>query len=564
MSQSLSAVIDYLTFTSTLSGSESWVSNKVQILEYASLSLSFNSDQNHSIYFLFSDDGTNFDMSVSESFIPSSSFAGGQNYTSPCLGSWVRIQIINTSSSASTYTRLYVYGSINNIVSKSIIEGSVNVDVGNVNILSPINPQGELITAEYQLLPGSSLNFNLYENVARTTFSGTDPTPYLANLVKYRTSDDTVSLYAITDGTLILNLFNPPLNEYSCFYSPTFQPYIAGSTLVVQFTAYFKFFPYNDGVYSSTNQVGFGVLPSSLTNVWDAGVSIGTGIPIDDGAGNFTYTPYLTFHNVNGAQSKIWQPSFNVDVLDGTNSVNNPSGMLLDPTILNTYRFIFCDSTTETFIGQVYDRESHKFVTFHINENAQIDCPSVVYGGQFIMDCLGNLPGVNLNNNNFGVANYCAYTNYFPIYKNLTNHLCTQQATSVSTSVTSILSIYQPTTFNTKPTTLIVRMDSISIINTSPAAITLYIYKNNIYSPSLAYTNIDTVRAPTQRSAPGAVPSTYGSLLKIFYITQNTSETIPIKDIYISPNEELLFSGQLFSGAPPVVVWLTVNMSQIG
>lgn len=564
MSQSLSSVIDYLTYTGTLAPSGTWTSTKVQILEFSSLSLSFNSDQNHSIYFLFSDDGTNFDMSVPEEFVPASSYAGGQNYTTPCIGSWVRIQLVNTSSSSSTYTRLYVYGSINNLVSKSIIEGNVNVDVANVNILSPINPQGELITSEYQILPGSSLNFNLYQNVSRTTFSSTDPTPYLANLVKYRTSDDTVSLYAITDGTLILNLFNPPLNEYSCFYSPTYQPYIAGATLVIQFTAYFKFFPYNDGAFSSTNQVGFGVLPSALTNVWDAGVSIGTGIPINDGSGNFTYTPYLTFHNVNGSQTKIWQPDFNVDVLDGTNSVDNPSGMLLDPTVLNTYRFVICNSSSETFIGQVYDRTSHKFITFHIVEYSQIDCPSAIYGGQFIMDCLGNLPGANLNNNNFGVTNYCAYTNYFPIYKNLTTHLCTQQATSVSTSVTSILSIYQPSTFNSKSTTLVTRLDSISIINASPAATTLYIYKNNTYSPSLVYTTIDTIRAPTQRSAPTVVPSAYGNLLKIYYITQSTSQTIPIKDIYINPNEELLFSAQLFSGAPPVVIWLNVNMSQIG
>jgi len=563
MSQSLSAVLDYLNFSSVLAAGATWDSIKVQILEYASLSLSFNSDQTHAIYFLFSNDGTNFDLSVNETFTPSLTYAGGQNYTTPCLGAWVKIRIVNSSSSTSTFTRLQVYGSINNIVSKSIIEGPINIDVGNVNILSPISPQGELITTSFEIIPGSPLNFGLCQNVSRSTFTANPPNQYVAGLVKYVALDDTVSNYRIFDGCLYLDLFSSPLaSNFSRFYSPISQPYIAGITYVVQFTAEFRYFPYNDGFYASFNQVGFGsVDPTNLTGVWDNGVSISTGVPLlIDGV--YTYMPYLNFYGL--FPSKVYQNSFNVDVLDGTSSVSNPSGYELVTKNPITYRFVI-SHITRTIICQLYDIIAHKFITFHIFEDKFDDYGTYPTGGRFIMDCTNNTPGVNINENYFGVHNFSVFSNYFPIFKNPSLSLSlTHQASISAVLPVGVWSLYQNLNFNTRITSSAIKVKSISTACLLTSFLTIYVRKNNTYSPALTYTDVDTIVTPLQYATSPATPSAYGKTVYTFIVNQTSTGYIEFDDLYIYAGEEMIIQAAYASGAPTTLTPFTINMSQVG
>jgi len=564
MSQSLSAVIENLTYTGTLLSGESYTTLKVQILEYSSLSLSFNSDQNHAIYFLFSDDGQNFDISVPETFIPSSSFAGGQSYTTPGLGAWVKIRIENTSLAASTYTRLYVYGAINNIVSKSRIEGNVSIDDGDVNIISPVTTSGELITTQYNIVPGTPINFNVCEAQPLSNFSANPPTPYVADLVNYISSNDAQAQYAIAGDVLSLQLYTMPASGYSRFYSKNVTPYFAGATYVIQFTASYVNSPYIDGTTASSVQCGFGNINlATLSNAWDSGLCIGRG-PSVDIDGTFYYYIYLRFFDTFGATT-IYQNSFNVDVLDGSNSVENPSGMLLIPSNPNIYRLIISPSTNETTVAQIYNPSSHRFVTFHIRESPAV--PSMnVYGGRFIMDQQGNILAPAPGDNIVGVNNYSVYTSYFPVYKNLVDNFTYQTNRFLASNAVEypIFSLYQNTTFNLKLNTMVIRTKSLMVNNRTSDTAFVYIYKNNTYSPALSYTNLDILRTPLQYSNSPATPSVFGPRVKAFFVSGSSGITIDLNDIYLSPGEELLFSTQLGASVLTGTIYIGANLAQIG
>lgn len=566
MSQPLSAVIDYLSTSANLASLASWTSQKVQTLEYSSLSISFNSDVNHSIYFLFSDDGINFDVSSPFTFTPLQSYTGGENYVSPCLAQWVKIQLVNTSASSSTYTRLYTYGSINNLAAKAIIQGSVNVNGANLSITSPTTPLGFLATENYNVVSGSAINCSTMPNGGITSFDFLPPNPLLGDQLIAQATLDSTARYGINNGLLSLyNLAGASLGSIARFYNRNFAPYVNGRNYIIQFTSLFRY-PYTDGSHPCNTQAGFGICDKiTPTAGWLSGFAIGTYIPV---LFSGVYIPYCIKIYGSLSETFIYQPNFNMDTLDGSRSTQNPSGMNLQWNYLNTFRIILNCSCVDNVLFQVLDQRYGTFITFHrLTYNPTAIAQQLSYGGSFIMDVEWIADIISYPINGLAITNSVIFSSdESPSAElGLLMPLTVSNISSVTTSVSAEISLYNNFSFSSKQNPSVIKITELIFVNNAGSGyfLSVVVYKNNTYSSPLTYTDVDAVRSGIQYNLSGTIPSAYGYKLKTYMVSNYSTLSIHPDDLFISPNEELLLVWNLSSGASATNCGMVVNMIQI-
>jgi hypothetical protein len=111
-----SDIIKELSYTTPLNSAVSYTTEKIIAGQYTSLTISFASDQDTTIVGQFSNDGINWDVSITKTF------SAGNNYENLVIyGKWIRYVITNISVTNQTYLRIYTYASPNNNSLNAII-----------------------------------------------------------------------------------------------------------------------------------------------------------------------------------------------------------------------------------------------------------------------------------------------------------------------------------------------------------------------------------------------------------------------------------------------------------
>lgn len=111
-----SDIIKELCYTTPLNSGASHTTDKIIAGQYTSLTVSYASDQDITLVCQYSNDGSNFDISITKSF------SAGSNYENLVIyGKWMRYSITNISASNQTYLRIYTYASPNNNSLNAII-----------------------------------------------------------------------------------------------------------------------------------------------------------------------------------------------------------------------------------------------------------------------------------------------------------------------------------------------------------------------------------------------------------------------------------------------------------
>ena len=144
MASKISNVVDLLSTTAVIASGTPFVTNRVLIQEYSSITTSVYADQDLTLLVQFSNDSVNWDISVTKNF-PGSTAA----YESlVILGKWCRITVTNNGGGDTTEQRIYTYANVDNTSLNALIQkvGNISPEISVDNL--PLDAFGSVSVSE--------------------------------------------------------------------------------------------------------------------------------------------------------------------------------------------------------------------------------------------------------------------------------------------------------------------------------------------------------------------------------------------------------------------------------
>ena len=173
--------------------------------------------------------------------------------------------------------------------------------------------------------------------------------------------------------------------------------------------------------------------------------------------------------------------------------------------------------------------------------------------------------------NGCGVSNSIVYTTIAPSapLRSLSQitPLSINSSSSVMTSVSSEVSLFNNGLYSSSvPSSGVIQITDFVFTNNASSGyfLTVIVYKNDVYSPALTYSYVDSVRSSLQYNLAGTSPTTLGAKLKTYTIASGATASFSPQDIFLSPGEELVTNWVLSSGSGGVVCAMVINANQIG
>jgi hypothetical protein len=296
-----SDIIKELSTTTPLNSGASYTTDKIIAGQYTSLTVSFASDQDITLVCQFSNDGSNFDISITKTF------SAGSNYENLVIyGKWMRYLITNISVTNQTYLRIYTYASPNNNSLNAIIS-----KVGNKYPEIQINGLPKGAFGEIKVENDTKLvDYVFTYGTDGAIGSGTFKLPY-EGIKGYSASNGTLLRFA--NGLMSITNSTLQIGVGALVYGEQIQ-YDAGTGVMARFTGRFnQYTPRNNGSLGYQYQL-LGI-----------GNDNGSGVVSDFlGWGNVdTVSSTLSFgihHFRNGVLVNSYpQNLWNIDKCDGTN-----------------------------------------------------------------------------------------------------------------------------------------------------------------------------------------------------------------------------------------------------
>lgn len=308
----LSDVEKLLSTTDTIAIGATWVSNRVLINAYTSMTVSIFADQDTRLYVEFSNDGLNYDISTQTNF--TTSIIG--NYSGVVNGKFCRLRLENLGAGVCT-PRLYTYVNVRNTALTALISkvGNFNpeVDIGNL----PTEYPNSITRLRYQ--------FNTLGGTSTATNAGT-PLPF-----QYYDVTPTNIFGAaganVTGANFMLNLENNNTKALD---------QVAGSTYPLNFNNFAVTF-IGRYIYTTDSTLGANALIGCYSNFGDRFAFGFSGTLDYDNFGIYIATP--------GGVSFVPRLNWNIDRADGT--LRLP---VIDPANLNTYRIILNPAFADFYI----------------------------------------------------------------------------------------------------------------------------------------------------------------------------------------------------------------------
>lgn len=322
MATPLSEVIQYLNFDGTIASGTEHETLKVILQEFGSMSVTIVSDENLNLLIEFSNDGINFDYSNSTAITENSR----DTVTTVILGKWCRIRVQNVSQVDAT-VRFSTYCQ----VIPSTIQSQIEATGNNYPIFNINNLSGTLYndTRTAQRKPFEQHNFT-YSSASVGVISGPDRELIQASGGGLIPS---VTPATIVGNVLTLsNVYTAPAGGWQCVYGP---PVVvnSGNPVYVEFASSYAVSGYIDAGIFGVDQmlVGMGYIDTTTGNIID-GLYVGYPSAPNPPATIVNEISFVVY--TSGVEQHIVRSKWSFDRLDGF----GPSGVLLDPTTLSTWR----------------------------------------------------------------------------------------------------------------------------------------------------------------------------------------------------------------------------------
>jgi hypothetical protein len=305
----ISNVVELLSTTANIGAGATFETNRVLIQEYSSITLSVFADQALTILVQFSNDSTNWDISVTKNFLASI----GAYESLVILGKWCRLQVTNDGGSATTSLRVFTYASVENTSLNALIQkvGNKSPEISVDNF--PLGAFGDLACARqtarssYVFVAGNS-----------SIPKDNDIQTFYPDLQAGDVGASATPAIDFTDRCINLRL-NGDLNN-PCFIQGGVVPYEAGVGCTFRFTMKFAL---SDSDLGSTLLVGAGYISGAVRSDF-----FGFGW-VSDGTPN-TYNNFGISYTIAGSTTTVLRTSWNGDRADGTGDL-----AALDTTKIN-------------------------------------------------------------------------------------------------------------------------------------------------------------------------------------------------------------------------------------
>ena len=491
-----------------------------EINDYAYVGVNLQVDESGTLYFDFSQDGTNWSTYPVNGFTVASGI--NEVHTAWKGGRYMRPRFVG--SGGRTYFRLKTYYSnlplplsapLNQSIGsdqdatvvRSILEGqklnntfdTVPLDsTGNlrVNVTEPLAAFGELKTIQVTPQIQSEFAYGINTNQFNITTSGTFTSAYE------------------TDSMAIISCSGT--NTSAVVESKGYSKYRPGQGSLARFTGLFT-----TGVANNTQRVG----------LFDESDGFGFG---------YNGTSFGLFNIRSGTTTWTPQTAWNIDVMDGTGSSSNPSNQLLDPTKGNVFQVNYQYLGFGAIKYFVEESTTGRFEPVHI----------IQYANTNTVPSLGipSLPlrfdTINTSNSSeviFKTGSVAAFTEGKNIVLGPFNSISNTKSV---TTETNILTIKGKDTFNGKVNRISVQLQELSIGCDGNATSTIRVTKDATLGGSPSYTSISD-QSSIEYDIAGTTVSN-GVVISQQAVAKNQNSTVNLQEfnLFLLPGETLTFSSE--------------------
>lgn len=465
--------------TSTpLAASGVWVGTAEDVSKYSTVAISVYADVAGSGYVEFSTDNTNFTSGPTIP-IPADSL---ESFIIPVTTQYIRVVYENGATPQTEFRLQTVFGS-----GKPPIQSPIAQPIDQTAI-------GQTVRS---VLTGAELS-GQYKNVEVTT----------DNALRVDVTTPASSFGQVS--------VEQPTPQFQHDFTYTINPRIAddsnsyGNGTVTVSGALAEINSGGGGIFSgaaleSRETVGFrpgqgghvifsAIYDTGEANTYQRG---GAGVPGDNGAWfGYNQDVFGIWHSYNGFEDFYPQSAWNNDVMDGSGSVDNDSGMLLDPTKGNIYKIQFAGTAFGSISFSISEPVTGKFYTVHrisfanTASEPSLEFPRLNMSFYADNDDIGSAKTMKVGSIagfNEGKDQLLGPTNSFSNSK-----------TGVGTTLTPIFSIRNKSTFAGKTNIIPLRVTefSLSVDGAKPALVEIIL--NGTLAGTPSWTDIDTATSPVE------------------------------------------------------------------
>lgn len=412
---------------------------------------------------------------------------------------------------------------------RSTVTDEVGVEIGGNNI----DAFGDIVLHEYTPLlqfdfvyggGGSNGAYGATNQVGVSTSAGTG--------ASVQSGSVTGSLLQMTSGTSAGTVTTTPTTSYAQFVSTRIARYRAGQAILARFTCVFG------TAVANNNQIA------------------GSGNTVDGYFFGYNDTTFGVLHRRNSSDTDPvagWTPktSWNVDVCDGSNSANNPSGFNLNPLLGNVYQIRYPYLGFGPIKFYVLNPATSLWVLVHIIKypNSQTVVQITNPGLQFYAASYNTGAGGN------SATLKCGSVGFF--LSGLRTFLGPQFAInnqkSAVTTETNILTLQSATSYNGVTNRSVVRIRSLSIfVDGANGYANLRVVRGATLGGAPSYTPISGTGGPAALTSAQSIVTydvagtTVASGVNIFNanLARNTSFQIDMTpyDVFMLPGDTLTFA----------------------
>ena len=523
MATPLSEVISYLRFDGPINVGDYFLTIKVLLQEFGSISITIVTDQNISFIIEFSNDGINFDYRNANSIFIDNFIT----ITSPILGKWCRLRAINSSPNIAN-VRFTSYAQVIPIATQAQIEkeGNINPSVNVDNLSTSMNNNLRICNRK----PLYYQNYTYFSATAGV-LSGPNRSLFQLNGggASYVNSPATI----VNNNLTLSNIYTEAAGAYHYVYSfPVLPSY--GNPVYIEFSSKFLISGYTNGSSLGYDQMlcGLGYVDDSNGNIVD-GMFIGyPSFPI---APNPIVDEICFIYYSNGVEIAIPKNQWIFDRLDG----NCNSGITLDSTKLNTWRI-------RTFLGgsiylEMHDPDDNVWIPCHrvIIENKADESPFINPSFGFVMYTKRtSTASGSAVTNGCGPSNL-VYTSGLEIGNSIDEKIITSSIISpvltTSLSVQEIYSIRSGISINSINNRGIIFPHNLMVSTSAGGPVIVDIYKNGTFTGGGFWTPKDSVYESLETGI-GDYNIGTGYRVGGFIIGANSVEKFDLIDLFTSLN----------------------------
>ena len=373
-----------------------------------------------------------------------------------------------------------------------------------VDASNPKTSFDEIPVAELSPIAQVTFPYNINADIVTTTLAGSGTA----------TQSDNMAVLSTSTGTTA--------TESSAIESKETITFRAGQGAMARFSALF------------TDNA-----PNGATSIQGVGVG-----DANDGYGfAFVGTTFNISYRTNGVQTNITQTSWNVDVMDGSGSASNPSGMALDPTNGNMYQISYGSGFGAVNFSIESDLTGDMVLVHVLKYGNMFTVPSA-YNPTFPMRSEVFKNGTSdANNYTLKVSDMSSFIEGSNTITGVGNAY--ENSKSIGGTETSLFSIQNKSTYQSKTNKVNAKIQSMSVVNDTNAPAIFRLWENATLGGSPSYTDISTNTSVMSVDVAGTT-RTGGKLIGAWSIGKDSGDSYDLTNLglIMRPDNTYTLTGQ--------------------